>query len=114
MLKDRKYLVSQVGCGMGGSNHLCGVPCDLLAWRLQHELELTKDVFRDKYGEMPRKDDLTILVPRIDDPTEQVNTREALDNALLFVFIRCDWVSMQLHFSANMFSSALADFCILS
>jgi DNA-directed RNA polymerase I, II, and III subunit RPABC1 len=44
---------------------------------LQHELELTKDAFREKYGEMPRKDDLTILVPRIDDPTEQVSALES-------------------------------------
>ncbi|KAL6760470.1 RNA polymerase [Haematococcus lacustris] len=48
VLKDRSYLVSQ------------------------HELELTKEAFRDRYGEMPRKEDLTILVPRIDDPTEQI------------------------------------------
>jgi len=29
-------------------------------------------MFRERYGENPRKDDLTILVPRQDDPTEQV------------------------------------------
>ncbi|KAF5829546.1 RNA polymerase Rpb5, C-terminal domain-containing protein [Dunaliella salina] len=48
MLKDRGYLVSM------------------------EELNLTKDMFRERYGENPRKDDLTILVPRQDDPTEQV------------------------------------------
>eukprot|EP00200_Dunaliella_tertiolecta_P006472 CAMPEP_0202343250 /NCGR_PEP_ID=MMETSP1126-20121109/3456_1 /ASSEMBLY_ACC=CAM_ASM_000457 /TAXON_ID=3047 /ORGANISM="Dunaliella tertiolecta, Strain CCMP1320" /LENGTH=216 /DNA_ID=CAMNT_0048934301 /DNA_START=1628 /DNA_END=2280 /DNA_ORIENTATION=+ len=36
------------------------------------ELNLTKDMFRERYGENPRKDDLTILVPRQDDPTEQM------------------------------------------
>mmetsp|Transcript_6207 Transcript_6207/g.16442 ORF Transcript_6207/g.16442 Transcript_6207/m.16442 type:complete len:203 (-) Transcript_6207:551-1159(-) len=48
MLKDRGYLVSM------------------------EELNLTKDMFRERYGENPRKDDLTILVPRQDDPTEQM------------------------------------------
>jgi len=33
---------------------------------------LSKDLFRERYGETPRKEDLTILVPRQDDPTEQV------------------------------------------
>lgn len=48
MLNDRGYLVSQ------------------------EEIGTTKDQFRDRFGENPRKDDLTILVPRQDDPTEQV------------------------------------------
>lgn len=39
---------------------------------MQDEINLGKDVFRDRFGEVPRKDDLTILVPRQDDPTEQV------------------------------------------
>lgn len=38
----------------------------------QEELNLSKDLFRERYGETPRKEDLTILVPRQDDPTEQV------------------------------------------
>lgn len=36
------------------------------------DLEMTKEEFRAAYGENPRKDDLVILVPRQDDPTEQV------------------------------------------
>ncbi|GIL87322.1 hypothetical protein VaNZ11_014941 [Volvox africanus] len=48
MLNDRGYLVSQ------------------------EEINTSKDQFRDRFGENPRKDDLTILVPKQDDPTEQV------------------------------------------
>uniref|UniRef100_A0A7S0X0J8 Uncharacterized protein n=1 Tax=Chlamydomonas leiostraca TaxID=1034604 RepID=A0A7S0X0J8_9CHLO len=48
MLKDRGYLVSQ------------------------EELSLSKEQFRERFGDMPRKEDLTILVPRQDDPTEQI------------------------------------------
>ena len=40
---------------------------------LQEEINLPKDTFRERFGENPRKDDLTILVPRQDDPTEQVD-----------------------------------------
>jgi DNA-directed RNA polymerase I, II, and III subunit RPABC1 len=82
MLKERGYLVSEVGEGpmqmpaRGG----CGRPrgeCDD-AERLsapntsQEEINLEKDKFRERFGENPRKEDLTILVPRQDDPTEQV------------------------------------------
>jgi hypothetical protein len=35
-------------------------------------MNLDKNAFRDRFGENPRKDDLTILYPRQDDPTEQV------------------------------------------
>ena len=38
---------------------------------MQEEINLPKDTFRERFGENPRKDDLTILVPRQDDPTEQ-------------------------------------------
>lgn len=48
MLKDRGYLVSD------------------------EEISVEKPAFREKFGENPRKDDLTILVPRQDDPTEQM------------------------------------------
>lgn len=51
MLNDRGYLVSE------------------------DEINTTKDQFRDRFGENPRKDDLTILVPKQDDPTEQVMSR---------------------------------------
>lgn len=40
----------------------------------QEELNLSKEAFRERYGENPRKEDLTILVPRQDDPTEQVGS----------------------------------------
>jgi hypothetical protein len=46
---------------------------------LQEELNMSKDQFRERFNEVPRKDDLTILVPRIDDPTEQVGVVGALD-----------------------------------
>ena len=45
---------------------------DVIIRHVQDEINLGKDVFRDRFGEVPRKDDLTILVPRQDDPTEQV------------------------------------------
>ena len=38
----------------------------------QEEINLDFGAFRERFGENPRKDDLTILVPRQDDPTEQV------------------------------------------
>lgn len=43
----------------------------------QEELSTSKEQFRDKFGDTPRKDDLTVLVPRQDDPTEQVGHWEA-------------------------------------
>eukprot|EP00898_Chlorokybus_atmophyticus_P003253 jgi/Chlat1/3929/Chrsp26S00307 len=48
MLADRGYLVSPA------------------------ELELTREVFRERYGEEPKRDELTILVPRKEDPSMQV------------------------------------------
>lgn len=48
MLRDRGYLVSQ------------------------KELERTKDEFRNEFGDEPRRDDLTVFVPKVDDPTEQI------------------------------------------
>lgn len=42
----------------------------------QEELSTTKEQFRERFGDNPRKDDLTILVPRQDDPTEQVRWRD--------------------------------------
>ena len=35
-------------------------------------METSKAQFRERFGENPRKDDLTILLPKQDDPTEQV------------------------------------------
>lgn len=39
----------------------------------QSDLNMTKEEFRNQYGENPRKDDLVVLVPRQDDPTEQAS-----------------------------------------
>lgn len=33
---------------------------------------MSKEAFRDRFGDDPRKDDLTVLAPKQDDPTEQV------------------------------------------
>ena len=38
----------------------------------QDELNMSKEAFRDRFGDEPRKDDLTVLAPKQDDPTEQV------------------------------------------
>ena len=35
---------------------------------------MTKEEFGQKYGDQPRRDDLTFIVPKQDDPTEQVST----------------------------------------
>ena len=40
---------------------------------IQDELNMSKEAFRDRFGDDPRKDDLTVLAPKQDDPTEQVN-----------------------------------------
>ena len=32
---------------------------------------MTKDGFTERFGEIPRKDDITILAPKREDPTEQ-------------------------------------------
>eukprot|EP00238_Polyblepharides_amylifera_P014042 CAMPEP_0196576568 /NCGR_PEP_ID=MMETSP1081-20130531/5789_1 /TAXON_ID=36882 /ORGANISM="Pyramimonas amylifera, Strain CCMP720" /LENGTH=186 /DNA_ID=CAMNT_0041895207 /DNA_START=248 /DNA_END=808 /DNA_ORIENTATION=- len=48
MLDDRGYLLSQ------------------------KELERTKDQFREDFGEDPNRANMTILVPKKDDPTEQI------------------------------------------
>ena len=39
---------------------------------LQDDLHMTKEGFKDRFGDDPRKDDLTVLAPKQDDPTEQV------------------------------------------
>ncbi len=39
---------------------------------VQDELDMTKETFRERFSDDPRKDDLTILAPKQDDPTEQV------------------------------------------
>jgi DNA-directed RNA polymerase I, II, and III subunit RPABC1 len=48
MLRDREYLVSD------------------------DEISRNKDSFREQFGENPRKEDLTIMMPKQSDLTEQV------------------------------------------
>ncbi|KAK9903534.1 hypothetical protein WJX75_008157 [Coccomyxa subellipsoidea] len=48
MLNDRGYLIAQ------------------------DELHMSKEGFKDRFGDDPRKDDLTVLAPKQDDPTEQI------------------------------------------
>lgn len=39
---------------------------------VQGEMTMTKDDFQERFGPEPKKDDLTILAPKQDDPTDQV------------------------------------------
>ena len=39
---------------------------------------MSKEAFRDRFGDDPRKDDLTVLAPKQDDPTDQVPSHKAL------------------------------------
>lgn len=48
---------------------------------------MTKEHFKDKFSEEPRKDDLTVLAPKQDDPTEQV--RQLITHQYLFVTPPC-------------------------
>jgi hypothetical protein len=50
MLRDREYLVSD------------------------EEISQNKDTFREQFGENPRKEDLTIMMPKQSDLTEQVRS----------------------------------------
>ena len=34
---------------------------------------MTKETFQGRFGDDPRRDDLTLLAPKQDDPTEQVS-----------------------------------------
>lgn len=34
---------------------------------------MTKETFKERFGDDPRKDDLTVLAPKQDDPTEQAS-----------------------------------------
>jgi len=38
----------------------------------QEELHMTKEEFQARFGDEPRRDDMTLLNPKQDDPTEQV------------------------------------------
>ena len=44
----------------------------LISWLHQGDLSLTKEGFEERFGREPRKDDLTILCCKQDDPTDQV------------------------------------------
>jgi len=39
---------------------------------------MSKEAFRDRFGDDPRKDDLTVLAPKQDDPTDQVPSHSTL------------------------------------
>jgi hypothetical protein len=39
---------------------------------LQDDLNMNLDTFRDRFGDVPQKGDLTLLCPLMDDPTEKV------------------------------------------
>ncbi len=39
---------------------------------------MSKEAFRDRFGDDPRKDDLTVLAPKQDDPTDQVPSHKGL------------------------------------
>ena len=39
---------------------------------------MTKDGFIERFGEIPRKDDITILAPKREDPTEQARANGLL------------------------------------
>lgn len=41
---------------------------------LQGDVNITKEAFAERFSEDPKKDDLTILAPRQDDPTDQVGS----------------------------------------
>lgn len=40
---------------------------------LQEELKMDLELFMERYGTEPGKDDLTVLAPKQDDPTDQVH-----------------------------------------
>lgn len=44
----------------------------------QDDLEETRDAFIHKYSEEPKRDDLTLLAPKQEDPTEQVISQHLL------------------------------------
>ena len=44
----------------------------------QDELDMDKQTFREQYSEDPKREDLTVLVPKQDDPTEQVPVSTSL------------------------------------
>jgi hypothetical protein len=52
-------------------SHLCRPPLSQKK-NNQDDLDATLDTFRDTHGDVPRGDDLTILVPKQDDPTDQI------------------------------------------
>jgi hypothetical protein len=41
---------------------------------LQEDLHISLDDFRQKFGDVPQKGDLTLLCPLMDDPTEKVGS----------------------------------------
>lgn len=58
----------------------------------QDELHMTKEGFKDRFGDDPRKDDLTILAPKQDDPTEQVLCSKG---SITYILQRCSLFCQQ-------------------
>ena len=86
MLNDRGYLIAEAGGRLGGVAWRAGGGgrqrtaagtrpprlTPLHAPTPQDDLTSGVDAFRERYGDAPKRDDLTILVPKQDDPTEQI------------------------------------------
>lgn len=49
-----------------------------VVWAVQEDLQMDLDGFTERYGSEPGKDDLTVLAPKQDDPTEQVSPSSQL------------------------------------
>lgn len=60
---------------------------------------MNKDDFQARFGDDPRRDDLTLLNPKQDDPTEQVNLTSVWD----FLLLRSLLSKMVIHLSTRAF-----------
>lgn len=65
LLEARGYIVARVGAQQQSCTQTWHIPT-------QEHLERTKEEFIHEYGEDPKRDDLTILAPKQDDPANQV------------------------------------------
>ena len=76
MLGDRGYLIVQVL--RFNQISLVLLDCRQAIWGLklscaQSDVNMTKEGFAERFTEDPKKDDLTLLAPRQDDPTDQAS-----------------------------------------
>ena len=62
-------------------NFFCSEAAEKLLHNMQEELHMTKDDFQARFGDDPRRDDLTLLNPKQDDPTEQVTPSQLLSKS---------------------------------